>query len=223
MSKKAYNQGKLPKLFDLLVNLHREQPYLFENADDIRRKVGEYWKALHDKSTCPNCKASMVSYWFEFDTSDAAMLISMSRIVRARIEKGILFTEANQVHVPSMITSSYTMKSRTSKMSKLGLVAKVLKDGKHVGGYWLITRRGWTALANAPVPKKVEVFRNEIIERAEGETITISQVFAQWKSKHSDMVKRGKKVKTDYTDEITEYQNHNDWVHLGGIQPGELI
>ena len=223
MSKKAYNQGKLPKLFDLLVRLHKEQAYLFDNADDIRRKVGEYWKALHDKSTCPNCKASMVSYWFEFDVPNAAMLVAMSRIVRARLEKGISFTEANQIHVQSMNTATYAMKSRTTQMAKLGLVAKVLKDGKHVGGYWLITRRGWTALAGIPVPKKVEVFRNEIIERAEGEKITIGQVFSQWKGKQSDLIRRGKKLKTDYNPEIEEYQKHNDWVHLGGIQPGELL
>lgn len=223
MSKKAYNQGKLPKLFDLLVHLHKEQPYLFDNADDIRRKVGEYWKAIHDKSTCPNCKASMLSYWFEFDTTDAAMLVAMSRIVRARLDKGILFTESNQVHVPSMNTSSYTMKSRTTKMAKLGLVAKVLKNGKHVGGYWLITRRGWQALAGIPVPKRVESFRNEIIERDNTEKVTISQVFANWKDTKRDMLSRGKKLKTDYSEEVSEYENHNDWVHLGGIQPGELV
>jgi hypothetical protein len=181
------------------------------------------WKSLHDKEHCPNCKASMVSYWFEFDMPNASMLVAMSRIVRARLEKDIPFTEANQIHVQTMNTASYAMKSRTTQMAKLGLITKVLKDGKHQSGYWLITRRGWQALANMPVPKKVESFRNDIIERDE-ELTTIKQVFAEWTTKKREMEKRNKNLKTtDYTDEVVEHSRHNDWIHIGNIQSGELI
>lgn len=221
--KKTYNKGNLPKVFELMVMLHRDKPEAFENASELRREAEKTWGSLKDESRCPNCKASMHSYWFEFDVIKASMLVAMSRIVRARVEKGIPFTEANEVHVQSMNTASYAMKSQTTQMAKLGLVAKVLKNGKHQSGYWLITRRGFAALANAKVPKRVESFRNQIIERDEGEKTTISQVFAEWSMKKRELIRRGKQFGTDYQQEVDEHKNREDWVHFGRLQPGELI
>lgn len=223
MSKKHHNPGKLPKVFELMVHLHKNHPDIFEDPDRLRLAVGTHWISIKDKTRCPNCKASMVAYWFEFDMPNAAMLVAMSRMVRERRNKGVPFTEANQIHVQSMNTASYAMKSRTTQMAKLGLIAKVLKNGKHVGGYWLITRRGWAALAGQRVPKRVESFRNEIIERDDTAKVTIGEVFAEWGDKKRDLQRRGKQVKTDYSDEVDNYKNNNDWIHLGELQPGELI
>lgn len=223
MSKKHYNKGNLPRVWELMVHLHKTKPEVFDNPNMLRDFAGMQWKSLHDKEHCPNCKASMVSYWFEFDMPNAAMLVAMSRIVRARLEKGIDFTEANQIHVQTMNTASYAMKSRTTQMAKLGLITKLLKNKKHVSGYWLITRRGWEALANVPVPKKVESFRNTIIER-DDEMTTIKEVFKEWTTKRKDLEQRNKKLKTtDYTDEVNEYERYNDWIHIGNIQSGLLI
>lgn len=223
MSKIDHNPGKLPKVFELMVHLHKNHPEAFEDSIELRRKTAETWHSLRDKTRCPNCKASMVAYWFEFDLPNAAMLVQMARVVRHNVSKGIPFTEANQIHVQSMNEASYAMKSRTTQMAKLGLIAKFTKNGHHVSGTWLITRRGWVALAGGRVPRKVESFRNEIIERDTTDTITIKEVFAEWTDKKRDLLRRGKKVKTDYTDEVDEYSQHNDWIHLGDLQPGELI
>jgi len=41
---------------------------------------------------------------------------------------------------------------------------------------WLITKRGWSFLANNPVPSKIWTFRNVIINRSDEKTITISTI-----------------------------------------------
>lgn len=223
MSKKLTNPGNMPKVWDLMVELHKTNPAAFEDPKLLRHYAAMKWKSLNDKHKCPNCRASMTSYRFEFDMPNAAMLVAMSRIVKARIDKNGWgnFNEANQVHVQSMNTASYAMKSRTTQMAKLGLVAKVLKNGKHVSGYWLITKRGWAALANKPVPQSVESFRNQIIERDDNLT-TIKQVFTEWSVRKKQTLLRGKKLKTDYTEEV-EYHDHNEWVHLAEDQDGLFL
>lgn len=222
MSKKMTNPGNMPKVWELMVELHKTTPGAFENPQLLRHYAAKKWKSLDDKEKCPNCKASMVSYRFEFDMPNACMLISMSRLVKARLDKGIDFTEANQIHVQSMNTATYAMKSRTTQMAKLGLVAKVLKNGKHVSGYWLITKRGWEALANRPVPQSVESFRNQITERTDKMT-TIKEVLHEWSVRKKQTLLRGKKLKTDYSVEVEDYRDHSEWIHKAETQAGLFL
>lgn len=223
MAKQTYNKGNMPKVWELMVKLHKENPEAFTSPEYLKAIAGQTWKSLNDKEHCPNCKGSMVSYWFEFDVPNASMLTHMANRVSENKRKGMTFNEANQIHVQSMNGPTYAMKSRTTQMAKLGLIAKVKRDGKHVGGTWLITARGWDALAGQPVPKRVESFQNEIISR-DDEMITMKQVFQNWSNKKAELQKKGKTVKNDYTDEVKLYiDNLEEWVHYGQPQQGGMI
>lgn len=124
---------------------------------------------------CPTCGSIISPYIFRFDIADAQLLLAMARSIRTRFDpQKRNFTEANHVHVPTLDASD-AVRHRTTQASKLGLVAKALKNGKHVPGTWVITARGWAALRGEPVPEMVEVFRKNITERTD-KTITIGQI-----------------------------------------------
>ena len=128
------------------------------DAGEIWQSLVRQFPGLNDPSHCANCDASMMEYTHEFDCVNAAMLVAMGKEVKRRIEKGLEFTVANQIHVQSLSGATYAMKSRTTQMSNLGLIAKLLNDEKrHIGGTWVITRRGWAALRGERVPKMVKV------------------------------------------------------------------
>lgn len=171
--KKEYNSGKIVKLWHLLVELHQTNPEYFSTPDYLRAIVAQRWTLLDQKEICPNCKASMVQYNPKIDFFDAMLLKAMSEAVKEKLEKGVSFTEANQVHVQSLNNADYTTKSRTTKCRQLGLVAKVMVDGVHdQQAGWVITHRGWKFLKNDPIPCQVTTFRNEIIDRSD-ELVTI--------------------------------------------------
>jgi hypothetical protein len=149
----------------------------------FRRNFNEQFPDLLNKERCANCNASMMAYVYQFDYLDAQLLIGMAGIVKQQLA-GKLFTEANKVHVQSAPFLTYAEKSRTTQCEKLGLVAKVLDDDKkHIRGTWLITKRGWVAMRGEPVPAKIKVFRDQIVERFETDTTTISSIMAKSKKK----------------------------------------
>lgn len=171
-----YNDGKLPKLWEFLVDLHKTNPAAFEaDAGYLRAIVAQKWKALEDGTHCPNCRASMQQYSPTFDYFDAKLLEAMAEVVRNNLRSGKEFTEANLVHIQKDTEADYTTKSRQAKCRQLGLIAKHMVDGKHKESKWVITRRGWQVLRGERVPKKVVVFRNEIIGRSD-ETTTMAEV-----------------------------------------------
>lgn len=176
-----YNEGKLPKLWDYLVELHQKSPEVF-NVDGkyLRAIVAQKWKALDNATQCPNCRASMQQYEYSVSYAHANLVRAMSRRVRLNMSKGMGFTEANQVHLQKDISVDYTTASSQTQARFLGLIAKVTDDeGKHlIEKGWLITRRGFDFLNNEPVPKSVVAFRNEIVERPEG-TTTIQEIFTR--------------------------------------------
>lgn len=180
MKKDTYHSGKLPKLWDYLVTLHKETPQAF-SADGayLRAIVAQRWKELDKKAHCPNCAASMQQYDTSFDYFDAKLVEAMGAVVKAKLHKGLPFTQANMVHIQKETDADYTTKSRQTKCRTLGLVAKVIKeDGTHdqeLG--WVITKRGWALLRGEAIPKKIVVFRNEIIKHYP-ETTTMAEVMA---------------------------------------------
>ncbi len=130
---------------------------------------------LRKKEKCVNCGASMAIYNFAVTSLDALLLVQMGKIVMERCKKGMLFRDANKIHLSTSIKG--TNSSRQTISSKLGLITKVKKsDGSHDRrAGWLITKRGFDFLAGRPIPAKVQVFRNEITERFD-ELTTLGQV-----------------------------------------------
>ena len=146
------------------------------NTSEVYDKLVERFPELLNKERCSNCNASMSEYQFTLDTLDALLLLGMGKIVGKRALT-MPFHEANKVHLQTSLNKYYSVPSRSTQCSKLGLIAKVLrKNGTHdQKAGWLITRRGFAFLAGHPVPKRVQTFRNQITERFE-ETTTFQEI-----------------------------------------------
>lgn len=208
------NTGKLPKLWPYLVKLHAEHPEAFRDPDLLKATVSQAWTALKDPTRCANCNASMAEYADILDINDALLLFSMAKIIRHRQTKGISFTDANKIRVSSE-DIHHTQKCRTTKCSKLGLIAKAGNAS------WSITTRGWQALAGQPVPRVRVTFRGEILERPE-ELTTFAEVFREHGDKMRERQARGKSLKEDKRSSFADY-DQSEWVHIAGTNQGALL
>lgn len=219
--KEQYHATKTRPLVQLVARIIKNHPEQADNIDYIMACLGQSIPGFHDKSKCVNCGASMAEYTFIFDVLDAILLFDMAKIVKERLDQYGDFTAANKVRIQDMLGTSYAVKSRTTQCAKLGLVAKYKEDDKHVPGTWVITRRGWEALKGIPVPRCVRVFRGQILERTD-EKITITQAFSNYAGDMERKKKKGNKIRSDHTDDIKGY-DENEWVHVAGMHPGEII
>lgn len=175
---------------------------------------------LKEKSRCANCNASMAIYEHRIDTLDALLLFGMGKIVGNKLKDGMNFTEANKVHLQASLNSYYSVPSRSTWCSKLGLIThatRKTKDGRRTRDQkagWCITDRGFAFLAGKPVPAKVQTFRNRITERFT-ETTTIQQV-VQSSDKHSP---EGRELSqhADYPFDKLEHYS------VAGFKQGQLL
>lgn len=222
-NKQTYHPTKLKPIIQLAARMIKEDPTLLDDIDAthpddrlirLRTAMKVAIPALADKKVCPNCSASMAEYCDILDINDALLLFSMAKILRKNLNKGIPFTEANKIRV-SWEDIHHTQKCRTTKCSKLGLIAKAGSAS------WAITTRGFEALQGKPVPKMRVTFRGKIIERPE-ETTTLAQVFREHWAKMDNMQRRGKSLKHDKRATVAEY-NPSDWVHIEGYAQGAIL
>jgi len=171
INEEHYNNGHIGQMVSVICDKYSL------NHNEVADLLLKNFPELKNKTKCANCEASMAKYIFIIDTFDALLLLGMGKIVDRKKRSGSTFNISNRVHVQSELNQYYSVASRTSKCSKLGLIAKIRdKDGLHDRREgWCITKRGFDFLANRPVPRKVESFRNTITERFE-EMITISEL-----------------------------------------------
>ena len=224
METKEYKDGLFPEVVAYIAALVKK----FDRTDPewIIEQVRKYYPAFQNPERCFNCSGNMVQDIYVFDCLDAWLLIEMANKIADRFDKGANFTEANQVKIHDLPVS-YSAKSRTTQMSKLGLIAQLRgknKAGKTVNipGIWVITHRGWEALKGRPVRKRVPVWRGEIQEGFEDELITITEAFQLNREKVDDLIKRNKKVKMDYRI-IAENYNPHAWIQFGETTKGVLL
>lgn len=199
---------------DMLINEFRLD---YESAGMLIKK----WlpNLTEDRKHCANCGANMMEEVYALDCLDAAFIFEMGKAVRERVRKGLAFTEANQVRVPTLATTD-AIRHRTTKCAKLGLVAKVKgANGRQVQGYWLITSRGFVFLRGEPVPRKVAVWRGKIQERF-NETTTIDQALMA----RVESVKRSRNLdrNADIRNMAVDYRRE-DWYELGRVHAGAII
>lgn len=221
MSKQQYQPTKLRPIIQTIARIVQKNPSIADNPDYLMATIGENIPGFHDKTKCVNCGAGMAEYLYVLGVFDAMLLYAMAKTVRRSLDEGKPFTEANVVHLPTMLDAGYTVKSRCTYGSKLGLIAKHKKDNKHVRGEWVITTRGWQALRGEPVPKAVRIFRGLILDRPE-EHITLGETFRGHTTKIETSIKKGKKPRTDYRNQIEGY-HPNEWVNIAGMHQGELL
>lgn len=224
MNDKEIQQGLFPEVVAYIAALVKK----FDRTDPewIIEQVRKYYPAFQNPERCFNCQSNMVQDIYVFDCLDAWLLIEMANRVADRFGKGASFTEANQIKVHDLPVS-YSAKSRTTQMSKLGLIAQLQGKNKadktvSVPGVWVITSAGWNALKGQPVRKRVAVWRGTIQDRFEDETITISEAFQLNRDKVDDLIKRNKKVKMDYRF-VSENYNPQAWLQFGETTKGVLL
>lgn len=222
MGKKSFNPGKIWPIVQIAARLVQRRPELADDREYLKANMVREVEELKDNEKCPNCGASMVEYIFEFDCLDAVMLLHMGRAVKERLRLGMDFTVANQVRVQELEGPTYAMKSRTTQMSKLGLVSQLtMTGGKRVPGVWVITKRGFDALRGRRVPKRVKVWRNRIEARTD-ETTTLSEAFGLYRDRVEELLKKNKTPKTDYREQFEGYRQE-EWYHVGGVHEGSLF
>lgn len=222
--------GKLRSIVAVAARMIKNDPTLLDDIDDpvhddrlkrLRGMLKREIPDLADQKHCANCGASMAEYELVLDINDALLMFKLAKVVRENQGKGIPFTEANKVRVSNRPDIGHTQKCRTTKCSKLGLLAKVKKLKAH----WSITSRGWDGLRGEPVPESRVTFRGQILERPE-KTTTFREVFYQHGRKIEELAKLRKLGKrgspVDHRHEYADY-DPEDWVHIAGMHQGNLI
>lgn len=186
------------------------------NYEDVVRDLQVGLPDFFNEKECSNCGGSMKIYTYTLDCLDALLVYGMGKIVRKKLGQGMTLNEANRIHLQSALNTYYSVPSRSTQCSKLGLIAKVLnKNGSHdQKAGWCITTRGFQFLANKEVPKFITVFQNKIVDH-HTEVTTIGQAFQE----HKDLLAKRKpdsKRKSDYSSEVNTY-NPSEWFDVAGF------
>lgn len=104
-------------------------------------------------------------------------------IIRALIKfrMAVNYHKKNKIHLlKDMKTYEFELTphewNNFSRLRFHGLVAKYKEEGKHVAGYWLLTRRGADFLnGEISIPATVTIFQNKVVYRSE-RVITVKDV-----------------------------------------------
>lgn len=214
-----YHSGKFGAFMNLIIAMIRDNPALIDDVEMLKAQLKIAMPELKDRSHCPNCEASMKEYVYTFDAWDALLVNAMAKVIRDKVRKGVPFTEANKVRIPEL-DAPHSVRCRTTKASKLGLVAAVTSGKRRVAGTWLITRRGWDALKGERVPMKVRVWRGRIEERFE-ETITMADALNSHLEYANKRIAKGKSLKEDHRHTVREY-NPKEWYDFG-LHEGKIF
>lgn len=217
MKKKTYHAQKTVPIIQLVASMVKNKPELADDSKYLLACLSHSIPGLLDPKECINCGASMAQYLIILDINDALLLFSMAKIVRQNMQNGRLptFTECNKVRVSGEPSIHHTQKCRTTKCSKLGLIARA------GNAEWAITERGFAALRGEPVPRCRVTFRGQIIDRPDDMT-TLSQVFREHGDKMVLWAQRGKSLKNDHRERFRDY-DQSEWVNVSGYQQGKLI
>ena len=181
--KNEYSPGKIKPIIQVVARLVQNNPGMADNMDYLWANIVAAIPELKDRSHCANCGESMAVYIYSVTYIDTKLLCAMAEVITKRMSKGMSFTDANKIHLPTEI-KTYTLISRQTISSKLGLIAKVMKKDatgqtvhdRHTG--WSITRRGFDFLKGLPIPRQVKVFHNRIQEHFD-ETIVMKDTLHQ--------------------------------------------
>jgi hypothetical protein len=117
---------------------------------------------------CPCCGAKMNLHWHRLNKGLVNVLIKVRKQVIAKGENKVLISELN------LNTTEFC---NFQKLRYHAMIAKCKDgDGKRIGGYWLLTRRGNLFCKGLiSVPQKVGTFRN-VIRKKSLEIVSLSDV-----------------------------------------------
>lgn len=182
MAEVKNNKYKNPRISDFVMaicdNYKLDYPqvkaFLFHNFPE-----------LQNKEVCANCGESMMAYWHSLTSGLVGDLI-----------KAIEFVKKNNKNSFHLANDLQLSKSEYNNFQKLRFHALIAKDkNSEDGGHWLITKRGGQFLrGEISVPKRVQTFRNEVIDHSE-EVISFrsfAQDFPYFESEFAQEVQQGK-------------------------------
>lgn len=127
-----------------------------------------------EKQACPHCGRNMTPYQVPLTIGFIKGLVKFRQAIG---EKG-----ENKVHLlKDMQDKEYALTphewNNFTRLRFHGLVAKYREDGKHVGGYWLLTRRGAQFLnGTMKIPERVLVFNNRVVGHSP-ELVDLSHIY----------------------------------------------
>lgn len=120
-----------------------------------------------DGDRCPNCGASMKSYWFKITPGLVKALVKMADRIRG--------TGVNRVHKKEL-PFGHSEYGNFQKLRFFGLIDKYRENGVWRRGDWCLTLNTVPFLNGMyRVPDKIRVFRNEIIEKSPN-MVTIHEI-----------------------------------------------
>jgi len=212
MAEKKHQAGKIGIMVHVIADIY--------NLDEghVRATLARNFPELKDKSKCANCGANMEINKYTAGILNTLLILKMAEEVRHRLRKGIPFTEANKIHVPSLQTTD-GVKHSVTIASYLNLVIQPKEWS--ATGYWLITNWGWKALRGGAVPKQAIFFRGDLLERSR-ETTTLKEMFTTHTDKIKSAIERRKKVGQDYRADVSGY-DPIEWYEVAGTKQGNLI
>lgn len=215
MSKKQeveYQKGKIWPIVKIALGLVRDNPELAKDEERLKSTLIANVPELQDRAHCANCGRGMKIQIYRADLHAALFLLAMARQVRENLHKGMTFTEANKVHVPSLPVTNAVSKHITH-CDYLGFVkqAPELKGT----GYWSITSWGWRALRGEAVPAYAKYWAGNMIGRAETETVTLAGMFRVHKELVEKAIARRKEVRSDHRGAFADY-NPAEWSEIAG-------
>ena len=101
--KQAQHQsGRIKSLVETVVHAIKQYPEMLENTDKLHALLKEKLEGYGKVEACFNCRRSMKVTGYTADLHDALLILAMAREVNKNILRGMTFTEANMVHLPTL-------------------------------------------------------------------------------------------------------------------------
>lgn len=213
-----YYGGRIKGLVEKVAMMVHADPTLCDELDRLHALLGHQLEGYGKRDNCFNCKRSMKITVYEADLHDALLILAMARQVRHEMTKGVPFTEANKVHLPTLNASHATIK-RNTKCDYLGFVKQ--PDHWRGTGYWLLTGWAWKALRGDAVPAEARYWEGHMIGRSE-RTTTLGEMFRRHRELVEAAIAKRKAVKADHRARFEDY-DPSDWSSFGGFIQQETL
>lgn len=207
-----HQANKIWPIIKVACRIVQNEPAILDDEPRFKAMLAVSLPMLKDKTKCPGCDRSMKITIYEADLHDALLILAMARDVRENIRKGIKFTEANKVHIPTLSATQATLKRQT-KCDYLGLIKQ--PDNWRGSGYWLLTRWAWKALRGEEIPKATKYWEGHLLGRSEAKT-TLSAMFKRHKNLVQLAIAKKRAIKADYRSKFEDY-DPSEWTDFVDI------
>lgn len=212
--KEEYHANKIWPIIQVACRIVQNEPAILDDMPRFKAMLGISVPELKNHAKCAGCDRSMKVTVYEADLHDGLLILAMARVVRENINKGMNFTEANRVHIPTLGASQATLKRQT-KCDYLGLVKQ--PDDWSGTGFWVLTSWAWKALRGDPIPRAAKYWEGHMLDRSE-ETITLDEMFQNHKHAVEMAIAKRKAVKTDYRAKFSDY-DRKEWTEFLEFTP----